>query len=214
MISTDETVTENPPESVGKKSGGEPFDLWPKPATIQPNEFKFKSLSNWAFNIAVGCTHACRFCYVPSVSTNKLAPHLHPFGIKDPDEEWGRYALIRQWDEKLFLKSLRLAEKTPATDLKSDGNRAVIYCSTTDPYQTLVASTPEKTRLLNEAAKNLVRRSLELILEHSTLNVRILTRSPLARRDFDLYQKFGNRLLFGMSLPTLDDHFARIYERV
>jgi DNA repair photolyase len=46
----------------------------------------------------------------------------------------------------------------------------------------------------------------------STLNVRILTRSPLARADFDLFQSFGSRLVFGMSLPTLRNDLAKIYE--
>ena len=63
-----------------------------------------------------------------------------------------------------------------------------------------------------ELARNLVRRSLELIRDRSTLNVRIPTRSPLARRDFDLYKSFGKRLLFGMSLPTLRDDLSRVYE--
>jgi DNA repair photolyase len=57
-----------------------------------------------------------------------------------------------------------------------------------------------------------VRRSLELIRDHSTLNVRILTRSPLARADFDLFKSFGPRLLFGMSLPTLRNDLAKVYE--
>jgi len=42
--------------------------------------------------------------------------------------------------------------------------------------------------------------------------VRILTRSPLARSDFDLFRSFGPRLLFGMSLPTLRNDLARAYE--
>ena len=46
----------------------------------------------------------------------------------------------------------------------------------------------------------------------STLNVRILTRSPLARADFDLFKSFGKRLVFGMSLPTLRNDLAKIYE--
>src|ERR1019366_1811918 len=46
----------------------------------------------------------------------------------------------------------------------------------------------------------------------STLNVRILTRSPLARADFDLFKSFGPGLLFGMSLPTLRNDLAKIYE--
>lgn len=53
----------------------------------------------------------------------------------------GDYALVRPWDEKKFLTSLHKPEETPVADLKLDGNRAVIYCSTTDAYQTLKAST-------------------------------------------------------------------------
>ena len=47
--------------------------------------------------------------------------------------------------------------------------------------------------MLLQHARQLVRRSLELIRDHSTLNVRILTRSPLARADFDLFKSFGTR---------------------
>lgn len=57
-----------------------------------------------------------------------------------------------------------------------------------------------------------MRRSLELILERSTLNARVLTRSPLAKSDFDLFAAFGKRLTFGMSLPTLRDDLSRIFE--
>lgn len=53
---------------------------------------------------------------------------------------------------------------------------------------------------------------LRHILNESTLNVRILTRSPLARIDFPLLKAFGNRLLFGMSLPTLRNDLAKVYE--
>jgi hypothetical protein len=60
--------------------------------------------------------------------------------------------------------------------------------------------------------RHLVTRSLELIRDNSTLNVRVLTRSPLARLDFELFKSFGHRLVFGMSLPTLSDDLARVYE--
>ena len=65
---------------------------------------------------------------------------------------------------------------------------------------------------MNEHLRRLVTRSLELIRDRSTLNVRILTRSPLAREDFDLFKTFGNRLLFGMSLPTLRNDLSKVYE--
>lgn len=186
--------------------------MWSAPAVIAPNNFVYKSLSDWAFNIAVGCSHACRFCYVPSAATIKQGPKLAEYGVKDPDAEWGDYVLLRPFDEDKFLASLRAAENTPRDRLKPDGNRAVMYCSTTDPYQVIRHPSPEQQRELSQCARHLVRRSLELIRDRSTLNVRILTRSPLAKADFDLFRSFGPRLLFGMSLPTLRNDLAKVYE--
>ena len=186
--------------------------MWHAPAVIAENNFVYKSLSNWAFNIAVGCSHACRFCYVPSAATIKQGGKLAEYGVKDPDAEWGDYVLVRSWEEDKFLASLRAAEGTPPAHLKRDGNRAVIYCSTTDPYQVFRHPEPRQQKALGQHAGLLVRRSLELIRDQSTLNVRILTRSPLARVDFDLFKSFGSRLVFGMSLPTLRNDLARVYE--
>jgi DNA repair photolyase len=187
-------------------------DYWRAPAVIAPNNFIYKSLSNWAYNVAVGCAHACLFCYVPSVATIKQGPQLAPYGVDDPDEEWGNYVLLRPWDEGKFLASLRTAERTPLDRLRPDGNRAVIYCSTTDPYQVIRHPDPARRRELAEHNRLLVRRSLELVRDQSTLNVRILTRSPLARADFDLFRSFGDRLVFGMSVPTLRPNLSRVYE--
>jgi DNA repair photolyase len=60
-------------------------NFWSSPAVIAPNNFVYKSLSNWAFNIAVGCSHECRFCYVPSAATIKQGPQLARYGVTDPD---------------------------------------------------------------------------------------------------------------------------------
>jgi DNA repair photolyase len=186
--------------------------MWPSPAVVTPNNFVYKSLSNWSFNFAVGCSHACRFCYVSSAATIKQGPALAKFGVRDADSERGDYVLLRAWDEEEFLKSLRRAEKTPASELKTDGNRAVIFCSTTDAYQVVRHPDSTQQKILSAHARHLVRRSLELIRDHSTLNVRILTRSPLARNDFELFRTFGKRLLFGMSIPTLRNDLAKVYE--
>jgi DNA repair photolyase len=149
---------------------------------------------------------------VPSAATIKLGAKLAEFGITDPDGEWGDYVLLRPWDERKFMASLRSAENMPRNRLKPDGNRAVIYCSTTDPYQVIWHPEPARRHELAEHARFLVRRSLELIRDYSSLNVRVLTRSPLARADFDLFKSFGKRLVFGMSLPTLRNDLAKIYE--
>lgn len=127
------------------------------------------------------------------------------------DIRWGEYALLKNWDEDKFLSSLRAAEKRK--NLEPDGHRAIIFSSTTDPYQTFrIPGDAKKSKQLTQDLGKMVRRALELILRESTLNVRILTRSPLARNDFDLYTEFGQRLVFGMSLPTLNPDWSKVYE--
>lgn len=189
-----------------------PIDYWKHSTVIARNRFLYKSLSCWACNFCVGCLHACRFCYIPSVSTRRLKPQLSEYGIYDPDLQWGNYLLVRPWDEKAFLSSLRRAEGLPLKKLNPDGNRAVMMCSTTDAYQVVKHPDPARQKELARALRFAVRRALELILTQSTLNVRILTRSPLCREDFDLFHRFGPRLLLGASIPTLDNKLARVYE--
>ena len=183
-----------------------------KPATIERNKFKYKSLSSWALNLSLGCAHGCRFCYVTETSANKQVHLLRRYGVQDPVAEWGNYVLVRQWDERKFLAKLSSAEETHLSDLNPDGNRAVFLCSTTDPYQVIRNPDPAMALMLNEHARWVLRKSLVAIRDHSTLNVRILTRSPLAREDFDIFKTFGNRLLLGTSLPTLDDKLRALYE--
>ncbi len=182
------------------------------PVVIAPNNFKFKSLSSFAVNAFLGCPHGCRFCYASGTSANWQKDLLASYGVKDPVEEWGAYVLVRPWDEMAFMRSLAKAEKTPPFKLNADGNRAVMFSSTTDPYQVVRNASAEKQKMLNSLARSNMRRALELIRDHSTLNVRVLTRSPLAREDFDLFKSLGNRLLLGTSLPTLDDGLSRLYE--
>jgi DNA repair photolyase len=143
---------------------------------------------------------------VPQVSTNRMAGKLKTMGVNDPDSEWGDYVFVRRWDEPVFLRSLASAEITHPELLRVDGNRAVMFCTTTDPYQVL----PDAS--LHERHAQNVRDALHAIRDFSTLNVRILTRSPLARTDFPLMKSFGPRLLFGMSLPTLNNRLAKVYE--
>ena len=217
---TAETSLQTPVAAASEKDAaenpGEPrtiiSGIWQYPAVIAPSNFKFKSLCEWAFNSALGCAHGCRFCYVPSTSTNKQGARLGELGVTDPDAQWGEYVFPRLWDEKEFLASLRRAENTSRSKLKPDGHRAILLSSTTDAYQ--VINNPDKARAreLTQHHQRVVRDALERIRDHSTLNVRILTRSPLAKTDFAIMKSFGNRLMFGMSLPTLNDNLARIYE--
>ncbi len=133
-------------------------------------------------------------------------------GVDDPVMQWGQFLFVRHWDEDAFLDSLKRAERTPREKLSPDGHRAILFSSATDPYQDIRHPDDQLAATLNGQLRLMVRRALELILERSTLNVRILTRSPDAREDFDLFKKFGSRLIFGMSLPTLCDDLAKVWE--
>ena len=211
-------------QTTGQSIGSVVHNQIDTPLQILQNNFKFKSLSNWSCNICNGCPHGCSFCYVPDSSTVKQEKRLEATG-KIPqqwinertsgfhwaDAHWGEYTFLKTWDERVFRNSLKRAERKQG--LPVDGNRAVMLCTTTDPYFTVsIPGNPEMTSLQNARRRGLVRRALQMILEESTLNVRILTRSPLAQQDFDLFERFGNRLVFGMSLPTLNPRLSSVYE--
>lgn len=197
------------------------------------NNFKFKSLCVWTYNFLRGCGHGCLFCYVPSAqqSSNPKDPSkrggplnqaLHAFGVENPDLQWGEYALVLPFDEDAFRASLKAAEKIKPDQrdskgrlrLNADGNRAVLFCSTTDPFQVLKNANPEKQKLLNSLRKRHIIRALELIRDESTLNVRILTRSSPSPDEWTVIQSLAkqNRVLFGVSLPTLNDELRKVYE--
>ena len=178
--------------------------LHDQPVTIEPNNFRYKSLSAWCCNTFLGCMHACPICFAPETSANKQKQMLGSFGILDPVLDWGRYLLLRPLDKQKFLTSLRKADRTHPGLRKRDGNDAIMFCSTTDAYQVIHHPDPETQRRFQRMARSSRRWMLETIRDHSALNVRILTRSPLAREDFDIFQSFGDRLLLGTSLPTLD----------
>jgi DNA repair photolyase len=193
-------------------AGIDKVDLWRNPFAVTKTNFHFKSLCNWVVNPCVGCAHGCPFCYVPSVSAGKQQARLAEQGVSDPALEWGEYSLVREWDESEFLRSLRAAQNTPTWKLTPAGGRVVMYSSTTDPYQMLRHGDPDRRRELQAHLSDSVRRSMELIRDHSDLGVRVQTRFARAVQDFDIYQSLGDRAVFGTSVMTMREDLRRVYE--
>jgi len=137
---------------------------------------------------------------------------LREYGVADPQAEWGRYALLRDWDESIFLRSLRNAEISSCHPFAQKEEKVILFSSSSDPYQPFPHPDPEVARDLTTSASLVMRQALQCIRDESRLDVRIMTRSPAAERDFDLFESMGDRLLFGMSIPTLREDLARVYE--
>ncbi len=100
-----------------QNSSADPVGTWFAPAVIQPNNFVYKSLSSWSYNIAVGCSHGCQFCYVPSAATIKQSHSLAKYGVRDPDLEWGRCSTSTLGRKEIFdFPSGRRANATFAAE--------------------------------------------------------------------------------------------------
>ena len=142
-----------------------------------------KELSDgWAANYVIGCSHGCVFCYVDSII--KRSWKLYGEEVK---KEWGRYLLIPE----------NLEEAIKATPWKRWSGKEVLLSSMHDPY---LPEIREYTRMI-----------LELALPKG-VRFCIQTRSTLVLRDFDILEQYKGQVRIQVSLPTIDDKFAKLIE--
>ena len=142
-----------------------------------------KELSDgWAANYVVGCSHGCIFCYVDSII--KRSWRLYGEVVK---EDWGRYLLIPE----------NLEEAIKATPWMRWSGKEVLLSSMHDPY---LPEIKEFTRMI-----------LELALPHG-VRFCIQTRSTLVLKDFDLLEDYKDQVRIQVSLPTMNEEFAKMVE--
>jgi DNA repair photolyase len=159
---------------------------------ISPSQLWKKRLGDWVLNPYVGCEHGCFHCYCPAMPGVKFSNRGHS------QREWGKY-LFPKPD---LIASLRdqLRRFPPSRAKRTDwGDGWILMSFLTDCY------TPA------EAKHRLTRQCLELLLDAGH-KVRVQTRSVLAERDFDLLAAHSDRVLFGTSLPHLNDRLSRALE--
>ncbi len=162
-----------------------------KSPLIKPSKLTFnytgKELSDgYALNFVVGCTHACRFCYVDSIHKRFTLARLNNDIIA---RSWGMYLLIPS--KESFEDALL---KTPWHRWK---DKEVMLSSTHDPYL------PE--------LKDYARRILEASLPYG-VKYCIQTRSVLVKNDFDLLIKYKDQIRLQYSIATLNEELARLIE--
>lgn len=153
-----------------------------------------KGLCDYVVNVASGCLHGCKFCYVPSTPMIRMRQaHLKERGVDDPQMDWGSYLFIRDDLPEALERSLSSNRKWKQSEA---GKGVVMLCSGTDPYQ-------------NSRVARVTRQAVQVLLKHNK-RVRILTRSPLWLRDLDIL--VHPNVTVGMSIPHLDDELSRQIE--
>jgi DNA repair photolyase len=107
----------------------------------------------------------------------------------DKKAEWGQWVEVKaNAVDALQRESQKIYGKT------------VFFSSATDPYQPI------------ERKLELTRALLEVLLFSFPRRLHIQTRSPLVVRDIDLFQKFGDTLRVGISIPTDSEVVRKAFE--
>jgi DNA repair photolyase len=181
-----------------------------KPPLIKPSALTAsksgKELSDgYALNYTIGCTHACRFCYVDSIHKRFTKSRLlKNENGKDADTNantnvdanasiidnpWGMYMLIPT--KESFWYALMNTEWYRWKDVE------VMLSSTHDPYL------PE----LYEYTRKILEVSLPYGVKYC-----IQTRSLLVKKDFDLLLRYKEQIRLQYSIMTLNLKLSRLLE--
>lgn len=169
----------------------------PTKAVLSNSALHHKNLCNYVINVATGCTHGCKFCYVPSTPNIKMRGNMlkEQVDVEDGQQEWGSYLLYRDDLPERLAQKLDRKRKWEQTD---DGRGVVMISSGTDCYQ-------------DRRAAQITRECVIELVNHGK-PVRILTRSPAVVRDIDVFEAADGLVTVGSSIPCLDDEMVRAIE--
>lgn len=169
----------------------------PTKTILSESKLHEKSLCDYIINVATGCRHGCRFCYVPGTPNIRARGEMleEELDVEDGQEEWGDYILYRDQitDE---LDGLLDRKRTWKETEKGLG---VVGMS----FHTDCFMDPRAAEITVSAIKDLV--------DHGK-HVRVLTRNPmLASAYMNVFVEAGDQITIGSSIPTLnEDHIAAI----
>jgi len=162
----------------------------PTKAILSESGLNSKHLCDYVVNVATGCRHGCKFCYVPSTPNIRTRPDMlkEEADVDNGQQEWGNYVLYRDGlGEKLdaHLDRKRTWRETER------GQGVVGVSFSTDCY-------------MDGRAGNITRNVVEALTNHEKYT-RVLTRNPiLALQDLDVFQTAGEYVTIGSSIPCMD----------
>lgn len=162
----------------------------PTKAVLSESGLNSKHLCDYVVNVATGCRHGCKFCYVPSTPNIRARPDMlkQEADVDNGQKEWGKYVLYRdglgdRLDHHLDRKR---------TWRETERGQGVVGVSfSTDCY-------------MDGRAGQITRNVVKALSNHEKYT-RVLTRNPiLALQDLDVFQQAGEFVTIGSSIPTMD----------
>jgi len=162
----------------------------PTKAVLSESGLNGKHLCDYVINVATGCKHGCKFCYVPSTPAIRTRPEMlkEHADVDNPQLEWGNYVLYR--DDLPERLDGHLSRKR--TWNESDRGCGIVGISFgTDCY-------------MDGRAGGITRGVVETLAKHE-YHARVLTRNPiLALQDLDVFVDAGEYVTIGSSISALD----------
>jgi DNA repair photolyase len=168
-----------------------------KTGISKTQEFAKKGLAQFAVNVGTKCGHACTYC------SSGAMLRMHPS--------------FKENGESPFANGYAIVDPTTPERVARDAERIrqrglIQLCTTVDAYS------PEAQE------HGLGRKCLEAILSQPDWTVRVLTKSAAVVKDFDLIEKYRERVLVGLSLTaplsnatimsSIEPHASKISDRM
>lgn len=170
----------------------------PTKAILSESGLNSKHLCDYVVNVATGCRHGCKFCYVPSTPNIRTRPDMlkEEAGVDNGQKEWGNYVLYRDGLGERLDEHLDRKWKWRETDR---GQGVVGVSFSTDCY-------------MDGRAGKITRNVVKALTDHEKYT-RVLTRNPiLALQDLDVFQAGEEYVTIGSSIPSLDAERVRAIE--
>lgn len=186
-------MVQNRDENAGVQTGDDPTK-----AVLSESALSKKHLCDYVVNVATGCRHGCKFCYVPSTPAVRTRPEMlnERADVEDAQSEWGQYVLYRD-DLPERLDSRLENKRTWNTSKKGGGVVGVSY--STDCY-------------MDDRAAEITTDVVEVLANHQKYT-RVQTRNPvLAAKDLGVYVDADEFVTVGTSIPSLDTDAVRAIE--
>lgn len=172
--------------------------------SLNSQEFAEKLLCDGLIlNPGDACAYSCAFCYVGSLPLKFLVRRV----LKEHGENTGEFldysdAVVRRTKPMDVLRS-QLLNPSGGRKFPDDRDNRVVFSSSTVDVAANMDLLRETAALLN------------LILEHTAWQIRLLSKSHLLHKlvaDGMIPERYHHRLIFGLSTGTLNNHVARAFE--